>query len=110
VAPNRLVEILHSAGCPNVEKAGRVVQEALAEASLVGSAEVRVIEVTDEHDAKRLRFLGSPTIRVDGKDVDQAAADRDDFGLQCRVYDVEGRITRCPPASWIAVLLKRNPG
>ena len=110
MAANRLVEILHFAGCPNVEKARSAVREALADASLVGAAEVRVVEVRDEHDARRLRFLGSPTVRVDGQDVDPAAAGRDDFGLQCRVYSVEGRIAGCPPASWITAFLKRDPG
>lgn len=36
--------------------------------------------------AERERFLGSPTLRVDGQDVDPTAGERTDFGLKCRLY------------------------
>jgi hypothetical protein len=61
--------------------------------------------VESEEDAKRLRFVGSPTVRVDGADVEPAAAAREDFALQCRVYQVDGRLEGAPPTSWIASAL-----
>ena len=53
-------------------------------------------EIVSEEDAARERFPGSPTIRVDGRDVDQAGA----FGppaLSCRIYHLpDGRVSPVP--------------
>jgi hypothetical protein len=43
--------------------------------------------------------------RVDGIDVDSSANERDDYGLQCRVYVVNGRLEGAPPMAWIASAL-----
>ena len=56
-----------------------------------GRRRPRVVRVESADAAEHLRFLGSPTVRVDGHDVEAGTADRDDFGLQCRVYSVAGR-------------------
>lgn len=47
---------------------------------------VQIIEVTDQEDAVRRRFVGSPTIRINGYDIEPEAASRSDFGLGCRTY------------------------
>jgi hypothetical protein len=39
--------------------------------------EIRLVNVSDAADAERLRFLGSPTIRVDGRDVEPGADERE---------------------------------
>jgi len=100
-----VVEILHFAGCPNVERAREAVAGAIAAVSLAEPVEVRLIEVTDDEQARRLGFLGSPTVRVDSVDADPSSLDRDDFGLQCRIYVTEKGIVGCPPAEWIARML-----
>lgn len=43
------------------------------------------------------RFLGSPSIRVNGRDVEPAAADRLDFVYSCRVYRTESGLVGQPP-------------
>ena len=48
--------------------------------------ELRLVNVPDPDAAKRLRFLGSPTVRIDGRDVEPGAGHRDDFVLACRVF------------------------
>lgn len=103
---SRVIEILHFAGCPNVDNARRAVEAGIAQASLADVVEVRIVDVTDEEDARRLRFLGSPTVRVDGRDVEDSSHGRTDFGLQCRVYSVGGRVTGCPPTEWITAALR----
>ena len=56
---------------------------------------VEVRELLTEADADRERFVGSPTIRVDGRDV-QPAGD-EPVGLSCRVYRLrDGRISALP--------------
>ncbi len=48
------------------------------------------IEVRTRDDARRLRFLGSPTVRVDCRDIDPSAAARTDYGFSCRMYGSSG--------------------
>jgi hypothetical protein len=103
-----VVEILHFAGCPNIEKARHAVATGIAQASVTGPVEVRIVEVIDEAEAIRLRFLGSPTVRVDDRDVDASALGRNDFGLQCRAYNSGGRMIGCPPAEWISLALNAS--
>jgi hypothetical protein len=36
--------------------------------------------------AEEERFLGSPSVRVEGVDIEPGAGERTDFGLKCRLY------------------------
>jgi len=56
--------------------------------------------------ADRERFLGSPTVRIDGEDVDPTASERDDFGIKCRLYRSPGGASRTPPGPWITTALE----
>lgn len=100
----RQVEVLVFDGCPNLEPAVECAREAIAHAKVL--ADLRLVRIETDDEAKRLRFLGSPTVRVDGVDVEPAVANRDDFGLQCRVYSVAGRYQGTPPVEWIAAALR----
>ncbi len=82
-----LVEILYFQGCPNHERSRELVERIAAELRLQPAIEM--VEVADPEAAARLRFLGSPSVRVDGRDVEPAAEQRDDFALACRVYRSE---------------------
>jgi hypothetical protein len=79
-----LVEILYFDGCPHYEGARELVERVSGELGL--SPEIRLVRVTDVEEAERLRFLGSPTVRVDGHDVEPGADEREDFVFGCRVY------------------------
>lgn len=84
------VEILYIAGCPNHRPAVVKVQQALEFDKL--SAELREVEVADAAMARRVQFLGSPSIRVDGLDVEEEARNSHSFGFGCRSYAaMEGR-------------------
>ena len=102
-ATPRRVEILYFAGCPHVDLARDRVAEAVRVTGV--AAEVVLVEVLQPDDALRLRFPGSPTIRVDGRDVEEGD-DARAIGWQCRVYSVAGRLDGAPPASWIAASLR----
>jgi hypothetical protein len=82
------VEVLFIADCPNYT-AARALLERLA-GELHVEPDIRLIEVRDPDDAQALCFLGSPTIRVGGLDVEPGAARRGDFGLACRTYPGPG--------------------
>jgi hypothetical protein len=99
-----IIEVLVFDGCPNVDLAVERARAAVATAGVVG-AEVRLVRVEGEESALEQRFLGSPTVRVDGRDVEPGADARGDFGLQCRLYAVEGRFDGAPPVEWIRAAL-----
>jgi hypothetical protein len=50
---------------------------------------------------RRSRFLGSPTIRVNGRDVEPDAERRTDFGMKCRLYRGAGGVTGQPAEEWV---------
>jgi hypothetical protein len=81
------IEILHVAGCPNDGPARVLVEQVAAELQIASTIEL--VEVRDADSAKELRFLGSPTIRVNGRDVEPGADGRDEFVLACRIYRAE---------------------
>lgn len=98
------VEIVYFAGCPNVELAIARASEAIRTTGV--EARVSFVEVKDADEAIAQRFLGSPSVRVDGIDVEPSARERDDFGMQCRVYSADHRLEGAPPVKWIAAALK----
>ena len=89
------IEFLFWEDCPSHPEARRLLQEAISEAGV--DAPVKEIEVLTDEDAERLRFPGSPTIRVNGVDVDPAGAAQMGTALTCRVYRLEdGRFSPVP--------------
>ena len=68
-----------------------------------GSAEVAGMNVLDAATFESLRFLGSPSIRVDGIDVESAARTAREYALTCRTYVADGRIERLPTRQLIQV-------
>lgn len=100
------VEILYFSGCRNHRPAVDRVREALHKESL--AAEMIEVEVKDEGTARAMRFLGSPTIRVDGQDVEVSARSVEGFGLSCRTYTDQGRRTGVPPLELIRSALRER--
>jgi hypothetical protein len=98
------VEILYFDGCPNHEPARALVERVAAELGL--HAKIELIEVADPDSASRLRFLGSPSVRVEGRDVEPGADERSDFVLSCRVYRSERGLVGQPEADWIRSALR----
>ncbi|HEU4407721.1 MAG TPA: hypothetical protein VFS43_20825 [Polyangiaceae bacterium] len=97
----RQVDILYFASCPTWQRTAERVRQVVSEAGLEGSVLVRLVPVDTDDDVRRLRFLGSPTVRVDGEDVDPDARGAEHIGLQCRLYPGEGRVEGVPPVAWI---------
>jgi hypothetical protein len=62
--------------------------------------EIHEVLVRDEGMANELRFLGSPTIRIDGRDVAGEAQTPQSFALSCRLYAGSKRIG-LPPAELV---------
>jgi hypothetical protein len=91
----RQVELLWWDGCPSSDEAHELVRRAMAEAGLDPEA-LSSVEIDTDELAQREGFVGSPTIRVDGRDV-QPPGEPEPPGLTCRVYHLrDGRISPLP--------------
>jgi hypothetical protein len=91
------VELLWWEGCPSTDEALAMLREEMAAAGLDAEA-IELREVSTDSDAQREEFVGSPTIRVNGRDV-QPVPD-EPAGLSCRVYRLaDGRISPLPDRS-----------
>lgn len=82
------VQVLYLEGCPNHEPAVALARQVIAE--LGADASVEEVEVKGSDNAERMRFLGSPTITVDGVDIEPCARSRTDFAFCCRTYNGTG--------------------
>lgn len=104
----RHVEILCFASCPGRQDTIDMVRAILHETpGLVASLSILMIET--EEEARAHRFHGSPTVRVNGRDVDHAADESEGYSLRCRLYAHEGRLVRVPPSDWIRAALRGAP-
>ena len=83
------IEVLYFDGCPNHKPAVERVQQLLREEGV--SAEVLEVNVSDASIAQRVGFLGSPSVRVNGLDVEPETRAARDYGMMCRTYSVDGR-------------------
>jgi hypothetical protein len=99
------IELLYFNGCPGYEALLPALRELLADEWIEDEIELRRVEMIE--DAEGERFLGSPTVRIDGEDVDPGACEREDFGLKCRLYRSGDGVSTTPPEPWIRAALER---
>ncbi len=97
------IEFLWWADCPSWERALQLLGNRLAVAGL-DPKEIVIIEVTSDEHARSLGFPGSPTIRVDGADIQDPGGNP--AGLSCRVYrSRDGRVSPLPDTADIDAAL-----
>jgi hypothetical protein len=97
------VEILYFEGCPTYGAAERTLREVLAGRGM--DAEVELVAVNSDEEARRLRFPGSPTIRLGGDDLFPVGG-RDDWRLGCRVYATPEGLKGSPTAGMFEEALR----
>jgi hypothetical protein len=89
------IELLWWRGCPSWDRALEELREAVESAGLDPSR-VEVREIDTDAAAEQERFVGSPTIRIDGRDV-QPPGEDEPAGLNCRIYRLrDGRVSPTP--------------
>ena len=103
------VEILYFDGCPNHGPTVERVKEALQQEGL--TADIAETNVGDDTTALEVGFLGSPSVRVDGLDVEPEVRSVQEYGMMCRTYLVDGRREGLPSVKTIrrAILAARSP-
>jgi hypothetical protein len=88
------VELLFWDGCPSHPAALADLRAAMTEVGAQPDA-VTVREVASDADAAAEAFVGSPTIRIDGRDLQPPAGEP--AALTCRVYRRrDGRFSPTP--------------
>ena len=73
------VRVLHISGCENAAATVSLVSEISDNIGLV--ADLQVIEVRDQEQAETLQFLGSPTVQINGQDIDPAVRGKSTYGF-----------------------------
>ncbi len=101
------IELLYFDGCPTYETAAKTLRAVLAEEEM--EAEVALLAVNSDEEARRLRFPGSPTIRVDGRDL-FPAPEREDWRLGCRVYATPEGLQGSPTTGMLREALTTKGG
>jgi len=102
------VALLYFDGCPGYRKAEQSLKDALSREGI--RSEVELVAVNTDEEAEALKFPGSPTIRVDGRDLfPSSAVERDDWHLGCRVYVPPDGLKDHPTEEMIQAALRRSP-
>ena len=99
------VEVLYFDGCPTYEAATKTLRAVLAEEDL--ESDIELVAVNSDAEARRLKFPGSPTIRIDGRDL-FPSPEREDWRLGCRVYPTAEGLRGSPTSEMFRDALTRG--
>ncbi len=97
------IEVLYIADCPNHQQVVERVREVISAAGIRDT--IAEMEIRNGMDAEKWQFIGSPTVRINGVDVEPEARAVRHFGLGCRSYSENGQRSGAPSAQliWRAV-------
>ncbi|NOZ72789.1 MAG: hypothetical protein GXP38_12910 [Chloroflexi bacterium] len=82
------IDVLYFEGCPNHKPTVQRVKDVLVRLGI--GAEVNEVEVTPKDDPATLKFIGSPTVLIDGQDIDPAQRHGANYGFGCRTFGGAG--------------------
>ena len=101
------IEYRFFADCLSHEEGLARLRKVLAEEKI--DVPVEVVEVKSDDQARRLGFIGSPSILIDGRDIDPTGLEGQITGLTCRVYRLaEGRFSALPSMEMIRGALRKT--
>jgi hypothetical protein len=98
------IHVLYFKGCPNHEPTVQRVKDVAARLGV--AAGVDEIEVTPDDDPAALRFLGSPTVLINGRDIDPTQREGVVYGFGCRTFGGAG----LPPVEMIETAIREASG
>jgi hypothetical protein len=103
-----VIEVLYVKDCPHYPATLALVERVRAELRI--DADLRPSLILDQAAAERARFPGSPTVRVDGRDVEPGSEPATEYLVGCRLYRLEHRLAGQPEKRWIREALLRAIG
>jgi hypothetical protein len=93
------IHFLYFEDCPSHDEALNRLRDVMQEEGVESSIEI--IKIEAEEQAQEHRFVGSPTILINGNDI-VSPAPGTRYGLACRAYTLEdGRISPLPSREMI---------
>ena len=98
------IEVLYFDVCPNHGPIMERLEEVLREEGV--TAEIVKVNVSDHATAQAVGFLGSPTLRIDGLDIEPSARSHSHYGMMCRTYMESGRREGLPSRDLIRAAIK----
>jgi hypothetical protein len=99
-----IVELLYFEGCPTHRTARALIERVTAEQGL--AADLRLVEVASPDEAEPQRFLGSPSIRVNGHEIEPRGRPRDVHARLRRLYRTEAGLSGLPAEAWLRAALR----
>ena len=99
------IELLFFDGCPNYQTALKYLQEVIREKR--HDIPVKMLKIKSDNEAENHRFLGSPTIRINGQDVETGAEKADNFSMVCRLYLEDNKVNELPSKKMIRHAIKK---
>jgi hypothetical protein len=103
-----VIEVLYVRDCPHYQDTLALVERVRAELGI--DADLHSTLVVDQAAADQARFPGSPTVRVDGHDVEPGSEPATEYIVSCRLYRLEHRFAGQPEEGWVREALLRAVG
>jgi hypothetical protein len=103
-----VIEVLYVQDCPHYPETLALVERVRAELGI--EAQLRTTLIDDQTVADQARFPGSPTVRIDGHDVEPGSEPTTEYTVCCRLYRLEHRFAGQPEERWIREALLRTAG
>lgn len=97
------IELLYFEGCPGAGATEARLRQALAAEGI--EAEIALVEVETAEEARRLRFPGSPTVRIDGEDP-FPTPERESWAFSCRTYAIPEGLRNAPTVRMLRSALR----
>ena len=95
------VEFLYFDGCPSSQAALSNLRSVLDEQEL--SVDLKTVLVNSPDEAEEAGFQGSPSIRIDGRDIEGR---EEGFSFNCRLYAIAGKLTGIPTVDYLREKIK----
>jgi len=100
----RILLVYHEK-CPNFKNVLKDLKDALTEEKT--NAQIQIVKLSNLQEAKNLHIVGSPTIRINNKDIDPSIKKSSNYSLKCRSYFYHGKITASPPKEFIIEAIRK---
>ncbi len=97
------IEVFHIDDCPSWQNGLKNLETALREEGIEGIVEL--VKVMNNADAGRLKFLGSPSFRIEGQDL--WPEERESYSLSCRIYHTPQGLKGYPTVSMLRDALRK---
>ncbi|NOY78288.1 MAG: DUF2703 domain-containing protein [Calditrichaeota bacterium] len=102
------IDFLYNPKCPHTEETLQNLVTALKKNGW--PAGIHSVQIKDLNQAKRAHFLGSPTIRINGHDLQENASPSERYSLDCRTFLIDGKPASVPTVDFLEEAIRKIVG